>query len=209
MIFKSNHNFFLYNFFKGYAKWKIKRNFDSVYIIGDIKKSQLPVLILSNHISWWDGFWAMYLNMKILKRKFHFMMLEEQLRKYWFFRYTGGFSVNKKSRSILESLNYTEEILSCSRNLVLFYPQGEIQSMHQQDFHFEKGIERVVNNKEGKIQIILMANLVDYFSNPKPSIYMYIKDFPETDFTIKNIQHYYNHFYRQCVENQKQLMIKM
>jgi hypothetical protein len=32
----------MYNFIKGYTKWKIGRNFKAVNIIGDVRKSNLP-----------------------------------------------------------------------------------------------------------------------------------------------------------------------
>ncbi len=206
MTLKAKHNFFLYNFFKGYARFKIRRNFDAVHITGNFRGTGKPVLLLANHISWWDGFWAMYLNMSVLRKRFYFMMLEKELRKYWFFNYTGGFSVKKKSRSILESLSYAGELLKDNDNLVLVFPHGRLQSMHQQNFRFEKGIERIIKNSAGKVHILFMATLVDYFSKPKPAVYIYINDFEDSDFTAENIQDGYNEFYGECVERQKQLI---
>jgi len=205
MILKAKHNFFIYPFFKRYAVWIIKRHFAKSEIIGSFNDQKLPILLISNHISWWDGFWAMYLNVKVLKRKFHFMMLEEQLRKFWFFNYTGGFSVNKKAKSVIESLNYTAELLNDSKNMVLIFPQGEIQSMHLQTFQFEKGINHILKDKEDKIQILFMANLVDYFSKPKPIINIYIQDFKDLTLNLESIQNGYNEFYSKCVDSQKAL----
>ena len=208
MILKAKHNFFVYPFFKRYAVWIIKRHFKEVRVIGDYTNNQRPLLLISNHISWWDGFWAMYLNVEIFRKKFHFMMLEEQLRKYWFFNYTGGFSVSKKSKSILETLNYTSDLLNDNRNMVLIFPQGEIQTMHNQKFEFEKGMDRILKNKENSIQIIFLANLVDYFSNPKPSIYLYLSEFNGNVISVESIQSKYNEFYNQCVEKQKKLIVE-
>jgi len=205
MILKAKHNVVVYPFFKQYAVWIIKRNFSKAQIVGSFNDQNLPVLVVANHISWWDGFWAMYLNVMVLKRKFHFMMLEEQLRKFWFFNHTGGFSVNKKTKSVIESLIYASELLSQSENMVLIFPQGEIQSMHLQTFQFEKGIDRILKNKEGKVQVLFMANLVDYFSLRKPSINMYIKEYVSPIENAETLQDAYNSFYRQSVENQKLL----
>lgn len=205
MILKAKHNFFIYPFFQWYAVWLIKRKFSKANIIGSFDDKNLPVLLIANHISWWDGFWVMYLNLKILKRKFHFMMLEEQLRKFWFFNYTGGFSVNKKAKSVIETLNYTGELLSDSKNMVLIFPQGEIQSMHLQTFQFEKGINHILSGKEEQIQILFMANLVDYFSTPKPIINMYIQEYQGLPINLESIENGYNEFYKRCVEHQKGL----
>ena len=72
------------------------------------------------------------------------MMLEEQLRRHWYFNYTGGYSVKKHSRSALESIDYTAELLTDPGNVVLLFPQGEINSLYKDTFVFEKGIERML-----------------------------------------------------------------
>ena len=205
MILKAKHNFFIYPFFKWYSGFIIKRDFSSIRVIGELNEKQLPILLLSNHISWWDGFWAMYLNITILKRKFHFMMLEEQLRKFWFFNYSGGFSVNKKSKSIVETLHYTSELLKDEKNMVLIFPQGEIQSIHNQSMSFENGLGHILKQKENNIQVVFLVNLIDYFSNRKPGIYMHIQEYKELAFDMKSIQESYNVFYAQSVEKQKTL----
>jgi len=204
MILKAKHNFIIYPFFKQYAEWIMKRHFGVIQILGDFQEKKLPVLLISNHISWWDGFWSMYLNVKVLKRKFHFMMLEEQLRKFWFFNYSGGFSVNKKSKTIIETLNYTHDLLTDPANMVLIYPQGEITSMHQQNFKFEKGLDRILKNKN-MFQLIYQVNMVDYFSTKIPGIYIYIQDFSDSVSDSTNMQESYNTFYKQCIENQNKI----
>lgn len=206
-MLKAKHNFVIHPFFKWYAGSIIKRHFGIVRIVGEIQKKNLPVLLISNHISWWDGFWAMYINLKVLHRKFHFMMLEEQLLKFRFFNYTGGFSVNKKSRSIIETLNYTTELLSDKENMVLVFPQGEIQSQHNQSFHFEKGLERIIKDKRDKIQIVFLANLVDYFSNRKPGIYFHLQEHNNIVNDMADLQQQYNLFYVQSVERQMQFKV--
>ena len=93
-ILRAKHNFFIYPFFQYYTKMMIKKKFESISIEGEFKDSGKPLMLIGNHISWWDGFWAMYINLKLFKRKFHFMMQEDQLLRYKFFNYTGGFSIN-------------------------------------------------------------------------------------------------------------------
>jgi len=127
-------------------------------------------------------------------------MLEEQLRKHWYFKYTGGYSVNKKSRSVIETLKYSAELLEVNENLVLIFPQGEIQSLHTQVFKFEKGLDRILKNKENKVQVIFLANIVDYFSDSKPSLFQYIKEF-DREYDISFIQEKYNAFYRECIND--------
>ena len=203
MILKAKHNAVIYPFFKWFIRFKINRNFNPVKITSEIIEKNLPVLLITNHNSWWDGLWVEYVNQQIFKRKYHFMMLEEQLRKFWFFNYTGGFSVRKNSKSIIETLDYTRQLLTNKNNLVLMYPQGEIQSMHEPVFKFERGLEHILKKIENPVQVVFMVSLVDYFSNPKPGLFLYLKEFDGMDFKTETILLKFNKFYADCVEKQK------
>ncbi len=203
MILKAKHHFLVVPFFEWYSRSSMKKHFGTIEMNGKAEDKNLPILLISNHTSWWDGFWVNYINQKLFRRKFHFMMLEEKLRNYWLFNYTGGFSVNKKSRGIIETLDYTSELLCNPDNLVLLFPQGEIQSMHTQNIQFEKGIERILRNKEHNVQIVFLVNLVDYFSNRKPGIYFYLQEYTGNAIDIQSIQDSYNLFYAESIEKQK------
>jgi 1-acyl-sn-glycerol-3-phosphate acyltransferase len=203
LILKAKHNAVIYPFFKWYIRFKINRNFIPVKITSEIIEKNLPVLLITNHNSWWDGLWVEYVNQRIFKRKYHFMMLEDQLRKFWFFNYTGGFSVRKNSKSIIETLDYTRQLLTNKNNLVLMYPQGEIQSMHEPVFKFERGLEYILKKMENPVQVVFMVSLVDYFSNPKPGLFLYLKEFDGMDFKTETILLKFNKFYVDCVEKQK------
>lgn len=199
MIYKASHHPVIYPFFKLYSLMKIKRHFHKVTASGDFTEKELPILLISNHISWWDGFWAMYINLKLLHRKFYFMMSEEELRKHMFFNKTGGYSVRKGSRSVIETLDYTLELLHGKNNLVLVFPQGRIESVHNHTIHFEKGIEHILKKVTWNIQIIFLVNLVDYFSNPRPGLYMYYREYNQSDAADKNIQAEFNRFHSECI----------
>jgi len=189
----------IYPFLQVYSLWKIKRNFHKVFISGKYHEKGKPVLLISNHISWWDGFWVVYLNIKFFHRIFYFMMLEEQLRKNIFLNRAGGYSVKKGSRSIIESLDYTSELLGEKKNLVLMFPQGKIESVHNQMITFERGIEHVLKKVKGKVQILFLVNLIDYFSNQKPGLYMYLREYEGSDFTTETLQNEFNGFLAACI----------
>ena len=199
---KSKHNPLIYKFFKIYTLWKINRNFRRVMITGEFNEKNKAILLISNHFSWWDGFWAMYLNLKIFRRKFHFMMLEEQLEKFWFFKYTGGYPVRRRTRSVLESINYTIELLSRRQNLVLLFPQGRLESLYKSSITFEKGVTRIASEINGKAQVIFVVNLVDYLSEPKPSLYTCLKEFTIENQQAGDIEQAYNTFLSECISEQ-------
>ena len=199
MILKARHHFFFYPFFRFYAGWIIHRHFGRVELSGEFRDRKLPILLLANHFSWWDGFFAMYLNVNVIKRKFHFMMLEEQLKKYFFFNKTGGFSIRKNSRNIVESMNYTSELLHDQRNMVLLFPQGRIESVYKDPIRFESGIGHITGKAGDSVQILFMVNLIDYFSSSKPGLYMYMSEYEGSKYDRDSIQEAYNHFFRECI----------
>jgi len=92
-MIKAKHHIIINTIFNWLTSFLLKRNFNSLQINSDFADNGNPILIIANHISWWDGFWILYLNKKVIHRKFHFMMLEEYLKKHWYFQYIGGFSV--------------------------------------------------------------------------------------------------------------------
>ena len=200
-MLKSRHHFIVYPFFQHYTRYLLRTRYHTVSIENHFADNGNAVLLIGNHVGWWDGFWAMYLNLKVLKRKFHFMMLEEQLMRYRFFNYTGAFSVDKGSRSVVESIRYASELLNDSKNMLLMYPQGRLHSMYEHHFQFEKGIERMLKNRERKVQVVFSANLVDCFTEPKPSLSIYTENY-EGAFTVEALEHANNDFYDRCLEKQ-------
>ena len=129
------------------------------------------------------------------------MMLEEELRKNWFFQYTGGFSIKKESKSIIETLDYTAELLSDKNNLILMFPQGNIKSIYQNKFVFEKGIEKILQRTKNDIQIIFQANLIDYFANAKPNAFLNLHHYTGA-WNSTEIENAYNTFYNKCLNTQ-------
>jgi 1-acyl-sn-glycerol-3-phosphate acyltransferase len=202
MMLKAKHHPVIYPFFKWYSLFIIKRSFARVNISGNYADKKLPVLLISNHIGWWDGFWAVYLNQLIFKRKFYFMMLEEQLKKHWYFNLSGGFSVKKNSRSIIDTLDYAAELLKEAGNIVLLFPQGGIESMHQHTIKFENGTRRILSSLENKVQVIFVANFTDYFSDKKPTLNSYLLDYSEGDFINQNLESAYSAFYLNSLQQQ-------
>jgi hypothetical protein len=128
------------------------------------------------------------------------MMLEEQIKEYPVCNYVGGFSIKKGSRSMIESLHYTAALLTEKKNMVLIFPQGEIQSLYNHTIQFESGLEYIAKKIAGKSQIIFIANLVDYFSNPKPDLFIYFKEYDLSEPDLKLIQRDYSAFYAQCIQ---------
>lgn len=136
------------------------------------------------------------------------MMLEEQLKKHWYFNYTGGFSVKKSSRSAVETIQYSAELISHPDNLLLMFPQGKVESLHKQSFAFEKGVERILQRTErSNVQIVFLVNSIDYFINRKPILYHYIKEYKDNNADYITIENNYNAFFKESINNQTKTIV--
>jgi len=204
-MIKAKHHFFIYPLFKWLTRFLLRKNFYQVKILGEFEDSGKPVLVISNHISWWDGFWIMYLNQKIIKRKFHFMMFEKQLKKHWYFNYAGGYSVRKSSRSVLQTIQYTANLLQYSSNMVLIFPQGKITSMHQNRIIFESGIEKILEKADNELHILFAANFIEYLSHRKPGLNIHIESYTNNMRDRDSLQQAYNIFYSKAHNYQKNI----
>lgn len=207
-MIKAQHTPWFQKIFNVYLMRAYKSNFNSVKIIGEVKDQGLPILMISNHISWWDGFWGLRINEQLFQRFFFVMMLEEQLRKNMFLRKLGAFSIKRKSRTMIDSINYAKVLLTNTENMLLLFPQGEIRSQYAFPFKFERGWERVFNDIHHPIQILLVCNIVDYFAGKKPSLYQYIDTLNQTTgFTSSLLEKKYNSFYQNCINQQSEIRI--
>lgn len=199
----AKHHWLIYPLFQWLTGFLLRQNFSTIHFDGDGPQGEGAVLVVANHCSWWDGFWVQYLNNKRIHRTFHVMMLKEQLQKHWYFQYTGGFSVQKHSRDALASIHYTVELLNNNENMVAVFPQGEIHSLYDNQLHFQSGITHIVSACGNQTQVLLVVNLVDYFSDAKQHLYTYTIPFTAEQLKTKNIEEEYNRFYTEVLNKHK------
>jgi 1-acyl-sn-glycerol-3-phosphate acyltransferase len=179
----------------------LKRYFHKIILELDEFPEEKPVLLIANHFSWWDGFIGNYLSYTCYKKKFHVMMLREQLAKRMFLNKAGAFSIEKSSRSLIESLDYSAEILSGTDNMLMMFPQGKIESLYHRDFHFAKGVEKILQKCTVPPAIIFNINLVDYFPNPAPTLFIRTRAYPG-EATAQKLEDAFNRFHRECISKQ-------
>lgn len=206
-MIEAKHSKWFDRFFHLYLSFSMKKHFRGVERVGEIKDSGLPLLIIANHISWWDGFWILRLNKALFNRRFHVMMLEEQLRRNMFLRKLGAFSIMKNSIGIRHSFAYALKILEDKNNLLLFFPQGKISSQFTPSINFEKGITSILSRLNNPVQVVMIAHLLDYSSHPEPLIRQYIHSLDYNPNSNKpDLEKDYNDFYSRCIKTQTELI---
>ncbi|MGM0648794.1 MAG: lysophospholipid acyltransferase family protein [Bacteroidota bacterium] len=202
-MLQSRHIPLFVRFFNYYSRFMIRRHFRQVRYHDEVPTSQKPLLVIANHFSWWDGFFVVDYNHRFLHRKFHVMMLEEQLSRRSFLNKAGAFSIKKGGRNTIESLQYAATIMDNPKNLLLMFPQGEIQSQHQCRFHFEKGVSTIINNTKTHPDILFMAHLTEYYSSSKPSLDVYNRLNSKSFTNIRDLENAYTAFFSESIERQK------
>ena len=131
------------------------------------------------------------------------MMLEDQLKSRMFINKVGAFSIKKTSRSAIESLAYSSEILSGRDNLLLMFPQGKFETLYTRIFSFEPGIEKIIKGLALAPDVWFMVNLVEYFANQKPSLFIRTKKY-DGQLSKEGMQEGYNQFFNDCVAKQSE-----
>lgn len=202
-MIKARHTPIYVRFFNWYSRRMIKRHFHELRFHDQPSVTDKPLLIIANHFSWWDGFLVVHYNQLLFKKKFHVMMLEEQLSRRMFLNKAGAFSIRKNSRSSIDSLKYAGEILSSSENMLLMFPQGEIQSQHLCRFSFQKGLNAIFKTASSDPEVLFLANLTEYYSEKKPSLDVYFRKIKLADKSSSNLEQEYNRFFQECLEKQK------
>lgn len=173
-MIKAEHNKWAELIFYSYLKRLLKKSFLDFRLV-----NQLPaidktksILITPNHFSWWDGFFVYWLNRNLIKRKLYVMMLEEQLKRYWFFQKVGCFSIDlNDNRKMITSLKYSIDLLSKTGNLVTLYPQGEIQPFNKSNIELKDGVSFLAKSCFTEFQILPIAFKIDFTKEKLPVIY--------------------------------------
>jgi len=157
-----------------YLKRILKKSFYDFRIINDlpnIDKSK-SLIVTPNHFSWWDGFFVYWLNKKILNKKLFIMMLEEQLKRYWFFQKIGCYSIDlNDSKKMFTSLKYTLGLTQIPENVIIIYPQGEIQSYELRPVEVKDGVDFLAKKSKSGFQIIPIAFKIHYTNERLPIVY--------------------------------------
>ncbi|MBK0383212.1 1-acyl-sn-glycerol-3-phosphate acyltransferase [Pedobacter sp. SD-b] len=164
-----------------FLTWIFRKRFNKMVINEIGIKKQHSYLLMCNHFSFWDGFWAAYLCLHAIHKKqemtgFYIMVLKKQMQMNPWLRYFGCFSVAPGTSTVNESLSYAAELLSKPGNLVLIFPQGNLESNHVRDIVMKDGINQIVPQIKGDCQLIWSSNFIEYFESLKPSVYFNMLD---------------------------------
>jgi hypothetical protein len=161
--------------------WFFRKRFNKMVINPIEIKPNHSYILMCNHFGFADGFFSYYIAFKMINRQhklkgLYTMSVKKQMEKNWWLKYCGSFSVEPGKRSVNESLDYAAEILNTPGNILLFFPQGNLESQHIRSIEFKDGIYEIVNRIKGTCQLIWSSNILEYFESTKPSAYCSLLD---------------------------------
>lgn len=170
--------------FQPYLARLFKKHFHEIQLFGESPEipDQLPVLLLPNHSTWWDGFFVYLLNKRIFHRTAYLMMLETQLTKYKFFRKIGAYSIEPKNRrGVIESLEYTVELLNREMSLVSVFPQGQLLPWHTRPLGYKRGVEWILRKYGKPVTLLPLAIRTEFLGEKRPSVFFLFGDVTPCD----------------------------
>jgi hypothetical protein len=176
-MIRAKHNKAAQIIFRHYLKFLFHRHFSAFHLLDRMPETdaQLPLLLLPNHSTWWDGFFVFYFNQYFFTRRLYLMMLERQLRKYPFFKRVGAYGIEPDSPSaIRQSLRYSADVLNrqnSGKNMLCIFPQGELLPWHTRPLVFKKGIDIIIRQSEKPFTVLPLAMRVELLEEQRPEVF--------------------------------------
>lgn len=190
-----------------YTRWIVSRHFHEILFNTIEIDPHKSVLLIANHFSFWDSLILYIIDQKLLKKQFHVMVREDTTLHLKYLKYGGAFSVRKKSRDIIESLDYAAELLNDPQNLVLIFPQGKLYSNFVNEVNFEKGVMKIVEKSRGRFQLIFATTFIQYFKHRKQTVTVYLKNEEYASKNFEEIKSDYLQYYTNTKLQQTEIVI--
>jgi chlorobactene lauroyltransferase len=154
----------------------IRKHFDRVFLRMRSERSDdqrtLPMLMCANHSSWWDGYVATLVE-RAMGADAYLMMEEAQLRRYFFFRWAGCFSVDRQNaRSAMQSLQYAAHLLKeRPGRFVWLFPQGTISPNDTRPLVFFTGAAYLARMTT-PVLLYPVATRIEYLAEQHPDLFI-------------------------------------
>ncbi len=159
--------------FQRYTGRLLRKNFSHFYLTNNFPavSENNGLVVTPNHFSWWDGFFAYFALKPHTRRTLYLMMLEEQLRRYWFFRKVGAYSINPKNPAgIARSISYSRILARDPSNLIILYPQGDLQPYEKRPVELKQGIRLLAGQLPYNTAMLTLAFKIQYANLMKPFV---------------------------------------
>ncbi len=140
----------LVRLFAGYSRGYVRRHFHSLRVsrasaLPD--ERDLPLVIYSNHASWWDPLVGLLVGREFLPGRTVFAPMDAAaLERYGFFKRLGAFGVEQGTRrGAVQFLRAARAILRHSEHVLWLTPQSRFADVRERPVGFKSGIGHLPN----------------------------------------------------------------
>ncbi len=131
--------------FTWYSRRYIKRHFHSLRISRSdlpLTRSDLPMVLYTNHASWWDPLVGLVLKNELFPNRSAFAPIDsDALKRYKMLGKLGFFGVEQNSpRGAIQFLRSAEAILNGPNRLLVITPQSRFNDVRERPIHFRPGL---------------------------------------------------------------------
>lgn len=187
-----------------YIDYRVKTSFKQLIFEGDyLPPSGEPLLLVSNHVGWWDGFWIEQLVRRRFKRRLRVMMRYESLSRHSALRYMGGFAVPAGLRHLPELIQYSIGQLENATNALLIFPQGALYSLYEAEVGFKSGVTAIIEGAVCRPCVLFVYLMVEYGSFARPSVYLYYEPYEGELHEKQQLQQAYAAFLQRRLSEHK------
>lgn len=176
--------------FTNQVEKRIRKTFSAVHI-KNLKGLQQavdegPVLVVSNHLSWWDPMFIIVIGHRLVRADAYAMMDAKNLERLPFLGRIGGFGVELDSpRDSKRILKYAAGLLDAAGRLVWIFPQGEERPSTAPIDDFKRGAALVAAMSRVP-NIVPVAFRYEFRSMPAPEAYIAVGEPFPFDLNVKN-----------------------
>ncbi len=159
------------DWFHAYTRRYLRRSFHRVMVLGEVpEKPAGPVLICSNHSSWWDLLTAFWLSRDVLGWEGYAPMDERQLRRYGILRHIGIFGVDREHLSGgREFLDYSQSLLRGEDRALWITAQGAMISNDVRPVRLYSGIAHLVKALR-ECHVLTVAIDYEFWDEKRPEL---------------------------------------
>ena len=160
------------------ADMRVRRQFSALRVRGlDRARRALeqgPVLVVSNHTSYWDALLVLQLGVRILGARTFAMMDATNLRRLPFFALVGAFGVDRSSAvDGARAVRYAAKLLAAPRTLVWIFAQGRETPVTARPLGFHGGSAAVARLAKDA-RVLPLAIRYEHGEQPRAIIYVSI-----------------------------------
>ena len=162
--------------FASHARSRIQRTFSAVRVRGLDRARAIaatsPILVISNHTSWWDPLVSLHASQHLLEADGHALMDAVNLRRLPFFAMIGAFGVDlDRPADGAAAIKYAARLLDRPGRLVWVFPQGRERPITERPLGFRPGSGEIARVARRAVTVPA-ALRYEFGSTERPVLYL-------------------------------------